>query len=243
MDETRYARFISRGRDRAIYPGGDHFDLAPETHEGFSVVSTRTTVLVLGPAIRQFGTAFESDMLRSSPETGRSFLTLLDVACFLIFGACTLMTLQYSRPANVHGAEDLVEWLGWESQKLGGPAHADGVVARRDARRVNPPSVWCSRQICVALAERASVRRPPDSSERGARSMDHDCGLDTRQVWASNARVDGPPAHSRSGRLTECPIARPRLSARASVLSKKNARRVPVLYHSASTVSGPPHAG
>lgn len=77
-------------------------------------------VLVLGPAIRRFGTAFESDVFRSSPETGRSFLTLLDVAYYLIFGAYTFMTLQYSPPANVHGAEDLVQWLGWESQRLGG---------------------------------------------------------------------------------------------------------------------------
>ncbi len=77
-------------------------------------------VLVLGPAIRRFGTAFESDVFRSNPVTGRSFLTLMDVAYYLIFGAYTFMTLQYSPPANVHGAEDLVEWLGWESQRVAG---------------------------------------------------------------------------------------------------------------------------
>ena len=73
-------------------------------------------VLVLGPAIRRFGTAFESDIFRSNPATGRSFLTLMDVAYYMIFGAYTFMTLQYAPPVDVPGAEDLVGWLGWESQ-------------------------------------------------------------------------------------------------------------------------------
>lgn len=77
-------------------------------------------VLVLGPTIRRFGTAFESDIFRTSPDTGRSFLTLMDVAYYLIFGAYTFMTLRYSPPANVAGAEDLARWLGWESQRVAG---------------------------------------------------------------------------------------------------------------------------
>ena len=77
-------------------------------------------VLVLGPAIRRFGTAFESDVFSSNPATGRSFLTLLDVAYYLIFGAYTFMTLQYSPPANVPAVEDLVGWLGWQAQRVAG---------------------------------------------------------------------------------------------------------------------------
>lgn len=77
-------------------------------------------VLALGPTIRRFGTAFESDIFRTSPDTGRSFLTLMDVAYYLIFGAYTFMTLRYSPPANVAGAEDLARWLGWESQRVAG---------------------------------------------------------------------------------------------------------------------------
>jgi len=76
-------------------------------------------VLVLGPAIRRFGTAFESDVFRSNTDTGRSFLTLMDVAYYLIFGAYTIMSLRYAPPANVHGS-DLVEWIGWETQRLAG---------------------------------------------------------------------------------------------------------------------------
>ena len=77
-------------------------------------------VLVLGPAIRRFGTAFESDVFHASPATGRSFLTLMDVAYYLIFGAYTLMTLQYAPPTDVSGARYLVEWVGWEVLRVAG---------------------------------------------------------------------------------------------------------------------------
>lgn len=77
-------------------------------------------VLVMGPTIRRFGAAFEGDIFRSSPKTGLSFLTLMDVAFYLIFGAYTFMTLQYAPQANVHGAEQLTRWLGGETQRVAG---------------------------------------------------------------------------------------------------------------------------
>ncbi len=77
-------------------------------------------VLILGPAIRRFGTAFERNIFRSSPGTGQSFLALMDVAFYLIFGAYTFMTLQYSPPIDDPGAQRLVEWVGWEIQRLAG---------------------------------------------------------------------------------------------------------------------------
>ncbi len=78
------------------------------------------SVLLLGPAIRRFGTAFESDIFRSSPETGSSFLALMDVAFYLIFGAYTFMTIQYAPPINDPAAQRLVEWVGWEFQRFAG---------------------------------------------------------------------------------------------------------------------------
>ena len=77
-------------------------------------------VLVLGPAIRRFGTVFESDVFHSNRATGRSFLTLMDVAYYLIFGAFTFMTLQYSPASEVGGAEDLVGWLGDQAWRVAG---------------------------------------------------------------------------------------------------------------------------
>lgn len=87
-----------------------------------------TLVLLVGPVIRRFGTAFESDVFRSNPATGRSFLTLLDIAYYLIFGAYTFMTLQYSPPADVARAADLAGWLGWESLRVAGLLMLMGVL-------------------------------------------------------------------------------------------------------------------
>jgi hypothetical protein len=84
-------------------------------------------VLVLGPAIRRFGTAFEGEIFRSSPETGASFLTLMDVAYYTIFGAYILLTLQYSTAADVQGVH-LVEWLEFEAWRIGGLFMLMGVL-------------------------------------------------------------------------------------------------------------------
>lgn len=78
-------------------------------------------VLVLGPAIRRFGNAFESDIFRLGPSTGRSFLTLIDIAYYLVFGAFTFLTLQYSAPIDTAGStQDLPAWLGLESRRVAG---------------------------------------------------------------------------------------------------------------------------
>ncbi len=85
-------------------------------------------VLVLGPTIRRFGTSFESDVFGANLATGRSFLTLMDVAYYLIFGAFTFMTLQYAPPANVAGAENLASWLEFEVSRIGGLLLLMGVL-------------------------------------------------------------------------------------------------------------------
>ncbi len=77
-------------------------------------------VLTVGPAIRRFGTAFENDIFRSNPATGSSFLALMDVAFYLIFGAYTFMTLRYSPPVDALGTQHLVEWVGWQFHRLAG---------------------------------------------------------------------------------------------------------------------------
>jgi len=76
-------------------------------------------VLLLGPAIRRFGTAFESDIFHSNPDTGRSFLNLMDMAYYTIFGAYILMTLEYSTAAGVQG-NHLADWFEYEAWRVGG---------------------------------------------------------------------------------------------------------------------------
>lgn len=77
-------------------------------------------VWMVGPAIRRFGTAFEGDVFGANFSTGRSFLTLMDFAYYLIFGAYTFMTLQYSPPANVYRSDELVTWLRFGTQRVAG---------------------------------------------------------------------------------------------------------------------------
>lgn len=47
-------------------------------------------IIVLGPAIRRFGAILVADTFRSSPETGRRLLGLLDVAYYLVFSGYVL---------------------------------------------------------------------------------------------------------------------------------------------------------
>ena len=104
----------------AVEPVDGGFEMPFWSLEVLMTGAMAAIVLTLGPAIRRFGTAFESDIFRSNPETGSSFLALMDVAFYLIFGAYTFMTLQYSPPIDGPGAERLVEWVGWEFQRLAG---------------------------------------------------------------------------------------------------------------------------
>lgn len=51
--------------------------------------------LWLGPFIRRFGKAYAADVFRANPRTGKSFITLMDVAYYLIFFAFILFTVQF----------------------------------------------------------------------------------------------------------------------------------------------------
>ena len=59
-----------------------------------------TIVLVLGPLIKRFGRTYAGDVFRANPRTGKSYLVLMDVAYYLIFGAYVLFTLQFEPDAG-----------------------------------------------------------------------------------------------------------------------------------------------
>ena len=48
--------------------------------------------------IRGFGKNYVSDIFRSTPQIGRSFLVLADIAYYLIFAAYTLFWVKLERP-------------------------------------------------------------------------------------------------------------------------------------------------
>jgi hypothetical protein len=49
----------------------------------------------LGPFIRRFGKSYAADVFRANPRTGKSFVTLMDVAYYLIFSAYILFTVRF----------------------------------------------------------------------------------------------------------------------------------------------------
>jgi hypothetical protein len=50
-------------------------------------------VIVMGPAIRRFGRIYADDIFRTGPGTGGRFLTLLDVAYYLVFAGFVLVSI------------------------------------------------------------------------------------------------------------------------------------------------------
>ena len=59
-----------------------------------------TLAVVLHRVIRGFGKNYVSDIFRDTPEIGRNFLVLADVAYYLIFAAYTLFWLKLERPSD-----------------------------------------------------------------------------------------------------------------------------------------------
>lgn len=52
-------------------------------------------VAVMGPLIKRFGRAYAADVFRANPRTGKSYLVLMDIAYYLVFGAYVLFTIQW----------------------------------------------------------------------------------------------------------------------------------------------------
>lgn len=62
------------------------------------VISILVLILgALGPLIKRFGRSYAADVFRANPRTGKSYLVLMDIAYYLIFGAYVLFTIQFDR--------------------------------------------------------------------------------------------------------------------------------------------------
>ncbi len=57
-------------------------------------------VLVLGPLIKRYGKSYAADVFVANPRTGKSYLILMDVAYYLIFGAFILLTIRFDPPTD-----------------------------------------------------------------------------------------------------------------------------------------------
>lgn len=81
------------------------------TVELLTVAILIALVVVLGPLIRRFGKVLALEVFRSNRETSQRFLTLLDIAYYLVFSAFILMTTNFSPQAD---------WEGTLAGQLGG---------------------------------------------------------------------------------------------------------------------------
>ncbi|MGQ0848927.1 MAG: hypothetical protein ACT4OP_07380 [Actinomycetota bacterium] len=70
--------------------------------------------VVMGPAIRRFGTTYAGDVFHIQPETGRRFLDLLDLAYYLVFAGLI--------------------FLGADLDRLGAPAMVGGLAVEATTR-------------------------------------------------------------------------------------------------------------
>lgn len=62
------------------------------------VIATLVVIMgVLGPLIKRFGRGYAADVFRANPRTGKSYLVLMDIAYYLIFGAFILFTIQFDQ--------------------------------------------------------------------------------------------------------------------------------------------------
>jgi hypothetical protein len=69
-------------------------------------------VAVLGPLIKRFGKGYAADVFRANPRTGKSYLVLMDIAYYLIFGAFVLFTIQFDRDTGWTAQVSAPQWEG-----------------------------------------------------------------------------------------------------------------------------------
>ena len=57
-------------------------------------------VFALGPFIKRFGRSYAAEVFRANAGTGKSFIVLMDVAYYLVFGAYVLFALAFQPHAS-----------------------------------------------------------------------------------------------------------------------------------------------
>lgn len=83
------------------------------------VVVLIAVLTIMGPLIRRFGRAYAADVFRANPRTGKSYLVLMDIAYYLIFGAYLLFTVKWE-PDTDWGTEVNAAQLQASVVRLGG---------------------------------------------------------------------------------------------------------------------------
>ena len=86
-----------------------------------------TIVIVLGPFIKRFGRSYAAEVFRANPNTGKSFIVLMDFAYYLIFGAYVMFTLAFQRQSSWTAAVNAMQFKD-ETMKVAGILLLMGVL-------------------------------------------------------------------------------------------------------------------
>ena len=89
------------------------------TLELLTAAALLALILFLGPFIKRFGKTYASEVFRSNPATGKSFIVLTDFAYYLIFIAYVLFTSRFEAHLNWEPAITAHQ-LKHETARLGG---------------------------------------------------------------------------------------------------------------------------
>lgn len=122
---------------------------------------------VLGPLIKRFGRAYAADVFQANPRTGKSYLVLMDIAYYLIFGAYILFVLKWE-PDTDWGDEVNAAQLQGSVVRLGGMVLLMGLLHGLNV--LSLPLIGrvftLNRQLDDDVtAGRSQYRRPPGSAE------------------------------------------------------------------------------
>ena len=76
-------------------------------------------VLTLGPLIKRYGKSYAADVFVANPRTGKSYLVLMDIAYYLIFGAYILFTASFEQGTDWAETVNAAQ-LKVETARIGG---------------------------------------------------------------------------------------------------------------------------
>ena len=83
--------------------------------------------LWLGPFIKRFGRSYAADVFRANPRTGKSFISLMDIAYYLIFAAYILFTISFEPKGGWSETVNAAQ-LQHETARIGGIVLIIGVL-------------------------------------------------------------------------------------------------------------------
>ena len=130
----------------------------------------------LGPLIKRFGRAYAADVFQANPRTGKSYLVLMDIAYYMIFGAYVLFVIKWE-PDTDWGDEVNAAQLQGSVVRLGGMVLLMGLLHGLNV--LSLPLIGrvftLNRRLDEDVDARAWQSRPPEQSRHP--EPDRDAGV------------------------------------------------------------------